>query len=72
MLILHRCEKTILYRYASIFSHAPILYCDIINEFGKKKDLKCALKAFEITNQKLSEPDMIIIDKNCSAGAENL
>ncbi|CAM8961795.1 unnamed protein product [Rhodiola kirilowii] len=45
-------------RYASIFTHAPIFFCDIINEFGKKKDLRSALKAFEISNQKLSAPNM--------------
>uniref|UniRef100_A0A7N0SVC9 Pentatricopeptide repeat-containing protein n=1 Tax=Kalanchoe fedtschenkoi TaxID=63787 RepID=A0A7N0SVC9_KALFE len=45
-------------RYASIYTHAPILFCDIINEFGKKKDLRSALKAFETSNQKLSAPNM--------------
>ncbi|KAA8518814.1 hypothetical protein F0562_016412 [Nyssa sinensis] len=45
-------------RYASIFPHAHILFCNIIHEFGKKRDFVSALTVFEASKQKLSCPNM--------------
>uniref|UniRef100_A0A1D1Z7S7 Pentatricopeptide repeat-containing protein At5g02830, chloroplastic n=2 Tax=Anthurium amnicola TaxID=1678845 RepID=A0A1D1Z7S7_9ARAE len=39
-------------RYASVLPHAQFLFCSIIQEFGKKKDLGSALSAFEAVKQK--------------------
>eukprot|EP00261_Vitis_vinifera_P036011 XP_019077254.1 PREDICTED: pentatricopeptide repeat-containing protein At5g02830, chloroplastic isoform X4 [Vitis vinifera] len=45
-------------RYACILPHAQILFCTIIHEFGKKRDLGSALTAFEASKQKLIGPNM--------------
>ncbi|KAH7667672.1 HCP-like protein [Dioscorea alata] len=34
-------------RYASIFPHSQLLLCSVMNEFGKKRDLKSAIRTFE-------------------------
>jgi len=34
-------------RYATIYPHSQFLYCNIIQQFGKKKDFDSALKAFK-------------------------
>ncbi|PIN13305.1 hypothetical protein CDL12_14076 [Handroanthus impetiginosus] len=45
-------------RYAQNFPHAEMLFCSIIHEFGKKRDLASALTAFEASKQNLSSPNM--------------
>lgn len=35
-----------------------MLFCSIVLEFGKKRDLASALKAFEVSKQNLSSPNM--------------
>ncbi|RAL53767.1 hypothetical protein DM860_004238 [Cuscuta australis] len=45
-------------RYARIFSHAQILLCTIILEFGKKGNLESALTVFEASKQGLNSPNM--------------
>nr|AYM00956.1 pentatricopeptide repeat protein [Salvia miltiorrhiza] len=44
--------------YAQNFPHAEVLFCSIILEFGKKRDLISALKAFEASKKNLSSPNM--------------
>ncbi|KAL1545882.1 pentatricopeptide repeat-containing protein, chloroplastic-like isoform X2 [Salvia divinorum] len=51
-------EPTAAIRYAHIFPHAEVLFCSIILEFGKKRDLGSALKAFEASEKILSSPNM--------------
>lgn len=46
------------FRYAQNFPHAEVLFCSIILEFGKKRDLGSALEAFEASKQILSSPNM--------------
>lgn len=45
-------------RYAQNLPHAEVLFCSIILEFGKKRDLGSAMKAFEASKQILSSPNM--------------
>ncbi|KAK4481040.1 hypothetical protein RD792_011909 [Penstemon davidsonii] len=45
-------------RYAQNFPHVEILFCSIILEFGKERDLVSALEAFEVSRQKSSSPNM--------------
>lgn len=47
-------------RYANIFPHAPILFCSIIQEFGKKQDLVSALIVFEASKWKSDGPNMYV------------
>ncbi|XP_051132284.1 pentatricopeptide repeat-containing protein At5g02830, chloroplastic isoform X2 [Andrographis paniculata] len=47
-------------RFAQNFSYAEMLVCSIILEFGKKKDLGSALRAFEASKQ-LSTPNMHVL-----------
>ncbi|GMY14673.1 pentatricopeptide repeat-containing protein At5g02830, chloroplastic [Fagus crenata] len=47
-------------RYACILTHAHVLFCSIIHEFGKKGDLVSALTAYEASNQNLSGPNMYV------------
>ncbi|XP_041998800.1 pentatricopeptide repeat-containing protein At5g02830, chloroplastic-like isoform X1 [Salvia splendens] len=51
-------DPTAAIRYAQNFPHAEVLFCSIILEFGKKRDLDSALKAFEASKQILSSPNM--------------
>ncbi|CAH9078252.1 unnamed protein product [Cuscuta epithymum] len=45
-------------RYAHIFSHAQILLCTTILEFGKKGDLSSAMTVFDASKQGLTSPNM--------------
>ncbi|CAI0471590.1 unnamed protein product [Linum tenue] len=45
-------------RYASIPPYDRMLFCTIISEFGKRKDLDSALTAYEAFMQILSSPNM--------------
>ncbi|XP_059646945.1 pentatricopeptide repeat-containing protein At5g02830, chloroplastic isoform X2 [Cornus florida] len=45
-------------RYACIFPDAHVMFCNIIHEFGKKRDLVSALTVFKASKQKLSSPNM--------------
>ncbi|XAR69021.1 hypothetical protein NMG60_11000464 [Bertholletia excelsa] len=45
-------------RYACILPHAHIIFCTIIHEFGKKRDLSSALIVFEASKQNSSGPNM--------------
>ncbi|KAJ0089315.1 hypothetical protein Patl1_32006 [Pistacia atlantica] len=47
-------------RYASILPHAHILFCTIIREFGKKRDLVSALTVYEASKKNLIGPNMYI------------
>ncbi|XP_031257468.1 pentatricopeptide repeat-containing protein At5g02830, chloroplastic isoform X1 [Pistacia vera] len=47
-------------RYASILPHAHILFCTIIHEFGKKRDLVSALTVYEASKKNLIGPNMYI------------
>ncbi|KAM5559920.1 pentatricopeptide repeat-containing protein [Rosa sericea] len=47
-------------RYACIFPHAHILFCNIMNEFGKRRALASALTAYEASKEKLSGSNMYI------------
>lgn len=48
------------YRYACTLPHAHILFCDIINEFGKKGDLVSALTAYEASKKNSSSTNMYL------------
>ncbi|KHN02376.1 Pentatricopeptide repeat-containing protein, chloroplastic [Glycine soja] len=47
-------------RYACLLPHAHILFCNIISEFGKRRDLVSALKAYEASKKHLNTPNMYI------------
>ncbi|KAK6244772.1 hypothetical protein QUC31_011181 [Theobroma cacao] len=47
-------------RYACLLPHAKILFCSIISEFGKKRDLASALTAYEASKKNLSGPNMYL------------
>ncbi|RDX88522.1 Pentatricopeptide repeat-containing protein, chloroplastic, partial [Mucuna pruriens] len=47
-------------RYACLLPHAQILFCNIISEFGKRRDLVSALKAYEASKKHLNTPNMYI------------
>ncbi|XP_020213448.1 pentatricopeptide repeat-containing protein At5g02830, chloroplastic isoform X1 [Cajanus cajan] len=47
-------------RYACLLPHAHILFCNIISEFGKRRDLVSALKAYEASKKNLDTPNMYI------------
>ncbi|XP_047981303.1 pentatricopeptide repeat-containing protein At5g02830, chloroplastic isoform X2 [Salvia hispanica] len=51
-------DPTAAIRYAQNLPHAEVLFCSIILEFGKKRDLGSAMKAFEASKQILSSPNM--------------
>ncbi|KAG6434049.1 hypothetical protein SASPL_105670 [Salvia splendens] len=51
-------DPTAAIRYAQNFPHAEVLFCSIILEFGKKRDLGSALEAFEASKQILSSRNM--------------
>lgn len=38
-------------RYARVFPHSQLLLCFIIQEFGNKRDLTSAIRAFEVLKQ---------------------
>ncbi|KAH6825718.1 Tetratricopeptide repeat superfamily protein [Perilla frutescens var. hirtella] len=57
-LCINKRNPTAAIRYAQNFSHAEVLCCSIILEFGKKRDLLSALKAFEASKQNMSSPNM--------------
>lgn len=48
------------FRYACLLPHAHILFCNIISEFGKRRDLVSALKAYEASKKHLNTPNMYI------------
>lgn len=45
-------------RYASLLPPADILFCTIIREFGKRRDLVSALKAFEASKRRMNGHNM--------------
>ncbi|KAE9590941.1 hypothetical protein Lal_00023301 [Lupinus albus] len=47
-------------RYACLLPHAHILFCNIICEFGKGRDLVSALKAYDASKKHLNSPNMYI------------
>ncbi|OWM64581.1 hypothetical protein CDL15_Pgr020548 [Punica granatum] len=47
-------------RYACTLPHAQILFCSIMNDFGKKGDLVSALKAYEALKQTTIGPNMFV------------
>ncbi|CAJ1895422.1 unnamed protein product [Sphenostylis stenocarpa] len=47
-------------RYACLLPHAQILFCNIISEFGKRRDLISALKAYEVSKKHVNIPNMYI------------
>ncbi|XP_021289489.1 pentatricopeptide repeat-containing protein At5g02830, chloroplastic isoform X2 [Herrania umbratica] len=47
-------------RYACQLPHAKILFCSLISEFGKKRDLASALTAYEASKKNLSGPNMYL------------
>ncbi|XP_022742977.1 pentatricopeptide repeat-containing protein At5g02830, chloroplastic [Durio zibethinus] len=47
-------------RYACLLPHAHILFCSIISEFGKKRDLASALTAYEASKKNLDGPNMYV------------
>ncbi|XP_022972661.1 pentatricopeptide repeat-containing protein At5g02830, chloroplastic isoform X1 [Cucurbita maxima] len=47
-------------RYASILPQADILFCTVINEFGKKRDLKSAFMAYTESKAHMNGPNMYI------------
>ncbi|XVE76256.1 hypothetical protein DITRI_Ditri12bG0157600 [Diplodiscus trichospermus] len=47
-------------RYACLLPHSHILFCSIISEFGKKRDLASALTAYEESKKYLSSPNMYL------------
>lgn len=62
--ILNKCierrDPKMAVRYASILPHADILFCSVIHEFGKKRDLVSALVVFEVSKWKSDGPNMYI------------
>ncbi|KAM1648232.1 hypothetical protein ACFX1Q_010271 [Malus domestica] len=53
------CPKLAI-RYACIFPHAHILFCNIMNEFGKRRALESALTAYEASKENLSGSNMYV------------
>ncbi|MBA0866659.1 hypothetical protein Goshw_023258 [Gossypium schwendimanii] len=47
-------------RYSCLLPHAHMLFCSIICEFGKKRDLASALTAYEASRKNLSGPNMYL------------
>lgn len=47
-------------RYACIVPRADILFCNFVREFGKKRDLVSALRAYDASKKHLSSPNMYI------------
>jgi len=45
-------------RYACLLAPADIMFCTIIREFGKQRDLVSALEAFEASKQKMNGHNM--------------
>lgn len=48
------------FRYACLLPHAQILFCSIISEFGKRRDLISALKTYELSKKHVDTPNMYI------------
>ncbi|KAK4396303.1 40S ribosomal protein S23 [Sesamum angolense] len=57
-LCIKKRDPTAAIRYAQNLSHGEMLFCSIILEFGKKRDLSSAFVAFEASKQYLSSPNM--------------
>ncbi|KAK4767148.1 hypothetical protein SAY86_014898 [Trapa natans] len=47
-------------RYACTLSHAQIIFCSLMKEFGRKGDLVSALKAYEAVKQTIIGPNMFV------------
>ncbi|WJX79229.1 hypothetical protein P8452_62368 [Trifolium repens] len=62
--IIKRCvlsrKPNLAVRYATLLPQAHILFCNIISEFGKSRDLVSALKAYDAIKKKLERPNMYI------------
>lgn len=50
--IIQRCDPELAVRYASAFPHFQLLFCSILEKYGKKRDIVSAAKAFEIFKKK--------------------
>ncbi|KDP29059.1 hypothetical protein JCGZ_16448 [Jatropha curcas] len=57
---IHKRNPQMAVRYASLFPHEGILYCTIINKFGKRGDLDSALAAYEASKEHSSVPNMYV------------
>ncbi|KAI4300218.1 hypothetical protein L6164_033617 [Bauhinia variegata] len=62
--IIKRCvlsrKPDLAVRYACLLPHAHILFCNIICEFGKRRDLVSALRAYEASKKNLTSPNMYL------------
>ncbi|KAL6277774.1 hypothetical protein ACE6H2_021375 [Prunus campanulata] len=59
-LCVDKCCPKLAIRYACIFPHAHILFCNIIYEFGKRKALEPALAAYEASKENLNGSNMYV------------
>ncbi|KAG6499882.1 pentatricopeptide repeat-containing protein At5g02830, chloroplastic-like [Zingiber officinale] len=50
--IIQRGDPELAVRYASVFPHFQLLFCSILEKYGKKQDIVSATKAFEIFKKK--------------------
>ncbi|KAK6146967.1 hypothetical protein DH2020_017879 [Rehmannia glutinosa] len=57
-LCINKRDPTAAIRFAQNFPHAETLFCSIILEFGKKRDLESALTAFEASKKNINSPNM--------------
>ncbi|ONK62400.1 uncharacterized protein A4U43_C07F3480 [Asparagus officinalis] len=51
-LFVEKSDPDMALRYASIFPHSQLLFCSIIEEFGKKRDMASAMRAYETSKEK--------------------
>ncbi|KAI9070467.1 hypothetical protein K1719_047570 [Acacia pycnantha] len=56
----HNRKPNLAVRYACLLPHAQILFCTIISEFGRIRDLISALRAYEASKKYLTGPNMYI------------
>ncbi|XP_028775969.1 pentatricopeptide repeat-containing protein At5g02830, chloroplastic [Neltuma alba] len=56
----HNRKPNLAVRYACLLPHAQILFCTIISEFGRMRDLTSALRAYETSKKNLTGPNMYI------------
>lgn len=59
-LFVNKRDVSLAIRYACIVPRADILFCNFVREFGKKRDLVSALRAYEASKKHLSSPNMYI------------
>ncbi|GER28667.1 pentatricopeptide repeat-containing family protein [Striga asiatica] len=51
-------DPTTAIRFAQNFPHAEVLFCSIILQYGKRRDMASALTAFELSKKHTSTPNM--------------